>query len=72
MRNLVLLQELCALLLQESDEEDFLDRVAVNPYVATVYVLTRKKRIIIYEPSTNEVKLIFLQGCLVAFIQLWS
>jgi len=54
MHNLLLLQELSALLLKD-DEEDFLDRVAVDPYVATVFALTRKKRLIIFEPSTNEV-----------------
>jgi len=54
MHNLLLLQELSALLLKD-DKEDFLDRVSVDPYVATVFALTRKKRLIIFEPSTNEV-----------------
>lgn len=58
MRNIVLLQELRRQLGQQLLESgDELDRVAADPYLSTLFILSKRKKIFSFEPSTNEVRI---------------
>lgn len=61
MRNLVLLQELRALLTAERGEGPSatceIEKLAADPFLGTIYAISRDKRVIGFSPFSNEVRI---------------